>query len=179
MRPPTTVQIAYPGVNLKLWLLGDLLGAVAYGIVLSLVVAYLSYPLPISNVRSSKQDRTTSKPAIVNACLPSSQSRNNSIQIPDRLRAYLVLHIIFMSLLSTLCFVVREVSTYLLLFPNPTQSVNVNIVLLIRYGDACTLVLANWGADLLMVSIGVLLIYLSLTRIDNLRCKAVALPRCL
>ena len=64
-------QIAYPGLSLKLWLLGDLLGAVAYGIVLSLVVAYLSYPLTNANVRSSKQNRTTSKVGIVNASHPS------------------------------------------------------------------------------------------------------------
>jgi len=161
MRPPTTVQIAYPGVNLKLWLLGDLLGAVAYGIVLLLVVAYLSYPLPIANVRSSQQNRTTSKPADANAHLPSSQSRDSSTQIPDRLRLYLILYIIFMLLLSTLCFVAREVSSYLLLFPNPTQSDNVNVLLFIRYGDACTLVLANWGAHLLMVSTELLLILIT------------------
>ena len=61
-----------------------------------------------------------------------------------------------MVLINTLCIIARTASTYYLLFPNPTQSINVNLVRFFHYGDACMLVFANWGADLLMVSTDVI-----------------------
>lgn len=136
-------HLAFPGVSLKLWLLGNLIAAVAYGLALSLSITCLNYFLP--GIRTPTISRTT--PSI---SFPSA-GNNNSV-IAGRVRLSMVLYIMFMLLLSTMCLIAGTWSTFELLFPDES-TFNHRLFHFIRYADACTLVFANWGADGLMVSV--------------------------
>ena len=111
-----------PEFNLRFWLLGTIIGAITYGILLNIVFACIRQ---FSRLKSSKRLH----------------------QGVTQFHTFLFAYTIFMFLLSTLAVLSAVVATMELVLPTNNQQARA----FARFGEVCPLVLASWASDCLMV----------------------------
>ncbi|CAA7262549.1 unnamed protein product [Cyclocybe aegerita] len=127
----TFTLTAFPGADLKLWLVGTFVGAVAYGIVVVLslgcAIKYLQF------LRMVKLNHHL-------------KGIKNS-----RLFGHLLFpYVTMMFLVSTLAVLSGCIAIINMLFPAPAGTRGV-VARFVAFGDVVPLVLAAWGADALMI----------------------------
>jgi len=115
---------ADPEFNLRFWLLGTIIGAITYGILLNIVIACIRQ---FSRLKSSQRLR----------------------QGITQFHSFLLAYTIFMFLLSTLAVLSAVVATMDLVLPANNRQTRA----FVSFGEVCPLVLASWASDCLMVRV--------------------------
>ncbi|CAA7266666.1 unnamed protein product [Cyclocybe aegerita] len=127
---PTASLTGFPDANVKLWLVGTLLGTVAYG-----VIIVICFGCTINYLQSSER-------------------RDGSLDVGYRkgttFGRFFMPYIIWMCLLSTLAVVCNCIALVNVLFPPPGGVGDVT-TRFVRFGSAVSLIAASWASDALVI----------------------------